>query len=41
MTTEMKGCLDSAVQKFPCLSRLFTVYITLKARKVTVLSKGC
>lgn len=40
MTTEMKGSLGSVVQKFPSLSRLFSVYVTLKAMKVTVLSKG-
>ena len=40
MTTEMKGSLGSVVQKFPSLSRLFSVCVTLKAMKVTVLSKG-
>jgi len=39
MTTEMKGHLGGAVSKFPCLSRLFSVYVTLKARKVPPLSK--
>jgi len=37
MTTEMKGSLCSAVQKFSSLSRLLGVYVTLKAMKVKFL----